>query len=56
MKEMQFMARDRKPGPQPVLEPTSESTTTLLRELVSILRENRTELREEWAKRITESP
>src|SRR5262245_49080757 len=32
-----------------------ESTTALLRELVSILRENRTELRQEWARRITES-
>src|SRR5882672_5725911 len=35
--------------------PVSESTTALLRELVSILRENRTQLREEWARRITES-
>src|SRR5499426_3618421 len=32
-----------------------ESATALLRELVSILRENRTQLREEWARRITES-
>jgi rsbT co-antagonist protein RsbR len=36
-------------------QPTLESTTALLRELVSILRENRTELRQEWARRITES-
>jgi rsbT co-antagonist protein RsbR len=33
----------------------AESTTALLRELVSHLRENRTDLREEWARRITES-
>ncbi|OFV94314.1 MAG: anti-anti-sigma factor [Acidobacteria bacterium RIFCSPLOWO2_12_FULL_54_10] len=32
-----------------------ESTAVLLRELVSHLRENRTQLREEWARRITES-
>lgn len=41
--------------PQRTDEPIPESTTALLRELVSILRENRTQLREEWAKRITES-
>jgi rsbT co-antagonist protein RsbR len=33
----------------------SESTTTLLRELVSHLRQQRTQLREEWAQRITEA-
>ena len=33
----------------------AESTTGLLRELVSHLREKRTQLREEWARRITES-
>ncbi len=32
-----------------------ESTTELLRELVSHLRQKRTELREEWARRITEA-
>ncbi len=32
-----------------------EATAALLRELVSHLRENRTQLREEWARRITES-
>jgi rsbT co-antagonist protein RsbR len=38
------------------LSAPSESTTTgLLRELVSHLREKRTELREDWARRITES-
>jgi len=36
-------------------QPTLEKATALLRELVSILRENRTELRQEWARRITES-
>src|SRR5215471_16556788 len=33
----------------------SESSITLLRELVAHLRENRTQLREEWARRITEA-
>src|SRR5258706_1262948 len=32
-----------------------ESTTVLLRELVAHLRENRTQLRQEWARRITEA-
>jgi len=32
-----------------------DSTTALLRELVAHLRENRTQLREEWVRRITES-
>jgi len=32
-----------------------ESTTALLRELVAHLRQNRTQLREEWARRITEA-
>ena len=47
------MARDGSPS-QPEQQ-TRESTMALLRELVSHLRENRTELREEWARRITES-
>ena len=34
---------------------TSESTAALLRELVAHLRMNRTQLREEWARRITQS-
>src|SRR5262249_15610868 len=38
-----------------VIPPVQESTTVLLRELVAHLRENRTQLREEWARRITES-
>jgi rsbT co-antagonist protein RsbR len=33
----------------------SEATVSLLRELVAHLRQNRTQLREEWARRITES-
>src|SRR6266508_1755395 len=35
--------------------PTSESTAALLRELVAHLRMNRTQLREVWARRITQS-
>ena len=42
-----------KPGGSPVA--ASESTTALLRELVAHLRQNRTQLREEWARRITEA-
>jgi rsbT co-antagonist protein RsbR len=34
---------------------TSDTTAALLRELVAHLRQNRTELREEWAQRITEA-
>src|SRR5688572_25612449 len=35
--------------------PMSEASAALLRELVSHLRQNRTQLREEWARRITEA-
>jgi len=35
--------------------PSAGSTDVLLRELVAHLRENRTQLREEWARRITEA-
>jgi rsbT co-antagonist protein RsbR len=35
--------------------PTSDNTAVLLRELVAHLRQGRTQLREEWARRITES-
>jgi rsbT co-antagonist protein RsbR len=35
--------------------PSTASTTQLLRELVAHLRESRTQLREEWARRITEA-
>ena len=41
--------------PPPMVQRKPETATALLRELVSILRESRTELREEWARRITES-
>src|SRR6266851_3297676 len=37
------------------LQATSESTAALLRELVAHLRQGRTHLREEWARRITEA-
>jgi rsbT co-antagonist protein RsbR len=37
------------------VQPSSESTSGLLKELVAHLRENRTQLREDWARRITES-
>ena len=42
-------------APGPLIQNNPETATALLRELVSILRESRTELREEWARRITES-
>jgi len=35
--------------------PMAEATSVLLRELVAHLRQNRTQLREEWARRITEA-
>ncbi|MBI4551862.1 MAG: STAS domain-containing protein [Candidatus Latescibacteria bacterium] len=44
--------RRRVTVPQPE---SPESTAALLRELVAHLRQNRTQLREEWARRITES-
>jgi rsbT co-antagonist protein RsbR len=46
--------RERK-GSVDSTQPKPESTAALLRELVAHLRENRTQLREEWARRITES-
>src|SRR5881296_1186045 len=42
-------------NPADLKQVPSESTTTLLRELVTHLRQNRTQLREEWAQRITEA-
>jgi rsbT co-antagonist protein RsbR len=44
-------------GQRAVRQPdaTSQPTADLLRELVAHLRQNRTQLREEWARRITES-
>src|SRR5579863_2173408 len=41
--------------PAEVLQPPSTQSTELLRELVAHLREHRTQLREEWANRITEA-
>jgi rsbT co-antagonist protein RsbR len=38
-----------------VTSPSGESSAALLRELVAHLRQNRTQLREEWARRITEA-
>jgi len=49
------MARINKSTPNTVTETSLESTAALLRELVAHLRENRTQLREEWVRRITES-
>jgi len=42
-------------SPMAPLQAASETTATLLRELVAHLRENRTQLRQEWAQRITEA-
>ena len=47
--------RGGRPSPTSVTEASPESTAALLRELVAHLRENRTQLREEWVRRITES-
>src|SRR5713101_8687460 len=47
---------DKGRGVSPAREmppPDDESTISLLRELVAHLRKNRTQLREEWARRIT---
>src|SRR5688572_15700583 len=43
-------------NPHPVqVHRATESTAALLRELVAHLRQSRTQLREEWARRITEA-
>lgn len=42
-------------GDPPTVPSGTEATLALLRELVSHLRDNRTELRQEWARRITDS-
>jgi rsbT co-antagonist protein RsbR len=48
--------RMRKKDPnEPPSMPSAESQAVLFRELVAHLRKNRTQLREEWARRITES-
>src|SRR3989449_1262719 len=48
-------AKGKEPQAPSPLDPQapSESTAALLRELVAHLRQNRTQLREEWARRIT---
>src|SRR5437016_14551712 len=48
------MKRQTQPPP-PSIALVQESTAALLTELVAHLRQNRTQLREEWARRITES-
>lgn len=48
------MAKIERGTPTPP-QPNSESTAILLRELVAHLRQGRTQLREEWARRITEA-
>ncbi|MGH7363872.1 MAG: STAS domain-containing protein, partial [Candidatus Methylomirabilales bacterium] len=46
----------KEPRAQPaVTQVPGEPTAALLRELVAHLRQNRTQLREEWARRITEA-
>src|SRR2546422_11491465 len=49
------MATKGKDAQSPLPDPQaqSESTAALLRELAAHLRQNRTQLREEWARRIT---
>src|SRR5713226_5319298 len=42
-------------APLQTQQPTGEDTKGLLRELVAHLRQNRTQLREEWARRITQA-
>src|SRR5918992_4318539 len=42
-------------SPTVSMQPLSESSIALLRELVAHLRQSRTQLREEWARRITEA-
>jgi rsbT co-antagonist protein RsbR len=43
------------PAAEPEVDGATEATAGLLRELVAHLRANRTQLREEWARRITEA-
>jgi rsbT co-antagonist protein RsbR len=51
MADAQAMTR----SPAVPMQPLSESSIALLRELVAHLRQSRTQLREEWARRITEA-
>src|SRR5207253_7247827 len=54
LEEDKKMRRQTQPPPPPIAL-VQESTAALLTELVAHLRQNRTQLREEWARRITES-
>src|SRR5258707_11247702 len=49
------MQKTNRNNPPIAAQPLTESTTTLLRELVAHLRQNRTQLRQDWARRITEA-
>jgi len=49
------MEKRKRPSDLIPAPPSPDSTAALLRELVAHLRMNRTQLREEWARRITES-
>jgi rsbT co-antagonist protein RsbR len=49
------MAKTERSSPSAPVQPSAESTAALLRELVAHLRQGRTQLREEWARRITEA-
>jgi rsbT co-antagonist protein RsbR len=54
-KEKVTMKEKERKLPQPELVQRAESTRALLTELVAHLRQNRTQLREEWGRRITEA-
>jgi rsbT co-antagonist protein RsbR len=49
------MAKTERLGAPAPAQPAAENTAALLRELVAHLRQGRTQLREEWARRITEA-
>lgn len=49
------MVKKEADNPKPTTQASQEATSALLRELVAHLRQNRTQLREEWARRITEA-
>src|SRR5215467_14362020 len=49
------MAKTERSSAPASVQATAESTAALLRELVAHLRQGRTQLREEWARRITEA-
>ncbi len=49
------MVKTKRLGVAVPVQPAAENTAALLRELVAHLRQGRTQLREEWARRITEA-